>query len=213
MNIASMRNGVTPACPTNQSAWKTAGTMVRSLAIGAFIIGAIALGAQWSTSTESLNTKSVVPDMLSHLKKVANTTVDVCKDTFFHDKLCKGNLGIPRNQMPQVEGDVLQNYLDYQTSQNITVQTGSVNPKELIATQNEMHAGKILTLAVGTLNKEFNACNQPILVAKNQIVDGHHRFGACSILGKDQKAITIDKDILTILQELRNFPGVKVYNL
>lgn len=195
-------NNMPMATPVVESNWKKAGRLIGYAALGVVVIGAgMQLHNSWSSNNAQAN-------IVSQLEEVAKKTVDLCQDQFFGDKLCKGNLGIPRMNMPQIEGEALTNYVESLANQNVSVTHEVINPKYLKATQSEMHSGKILSIVRAIIDKRVDICSSPILVARDWVVDGHHRFAACSILDKFQKIIKIDKHIVDVLCDLKSFPGV-----
>jgi hypothetical protein len=124
--------------------------------------------------------------------------------------ICSGNLGIPRAQMPQLEGLVLSHYLKHKSDQGTWIEMESIPADKLIPTQRELN--RELVYRFLKQQGSFDSSRSPVLVMKNStghyaIVDGHHRAIASRLRGKNQAAIIVHDD--NVLRELRHFPGVK----
>lgn len=145
--------------------------------------------------------------------------------------ICSGNLGIRRVDMPQVEGDVKDNFLK---SQTVSVYHTSVIAAELVPVQNEMSYQKVMGMVNAAKEHKFEPCDGEILVASgletasgfegasgieatsgniangkiHYVIDGHHRWAACLILGGIQKVISISNTAQHVLEQLAHFPGV-----
>lgn len=177
--------------------------------LGIAAIGIAVIGAAGVACSKAFDFGDETENMLHQLEDVKSKTVDLCQDVLFGDLLCKGNLGIPRAQMPQVEGEVLTNYLASQQVKGVDVTHSFMEPSQLIATQSEMNAPKVFDIVKAIVKKGINICTEmPILAARNYVVDGHHRFAACSLAKKMMQVISVDKNITTVLSELKEFPGV-----
>lgn len=137
--------------------------------------------------------------------------------------LCVGNLGIPRIDMPQLNSSVLQEFIN--THPNISSLCNTVSPSTLIPIQSEIDLDKVMKLIQLTNSGVYNACHNPIITAsgnmlpdvslddKRFIVDGHHRWAACSLTGKNIRTINFFVPVSTLLQFMHKFPGVEHYNL
>lgn len=108
-----------------------------------------------------------------------------------HHNICSGHWNIPREMMPQFEGPLAQQYLDSNSY------CGVVDISHLTMTQNELHPSKVWSLV------NSGSCNvNPIVIAENKVIDGHHRFAACKLTGKTHlNAYIIDKPAGQVLNE------------
>lgn len=114
------------------------------------------------------------------------------------------NLDFNRTELPQLKTDEFLNDL---TNNNINYHITTVNPKDLIPTQNEYNNDKIKSLI---LSLRAGADNKPIMVSNdNYILDGHHRWAACAHIGCEQPIYYIDKGI----HDIMNFVKDKEYAL
>lgn len=121
--------------------------------------------------------------------------------------ICNGNFGIARIDMPQIVGEVLDNYLEDLSKRNVSVMYKEISARSLTPVQKEMNFKKVQTFV--TTSSQRNPCDEHILVASDKyVIDGHHRFAACHILDQNIKIISISATITVILEELKSFPGV-----
>jgi len=129
-------------------------------------MGALCLGGPYYLATR--NTQA--PDG-------ERVTSDICK---MYSNYCEGNLGIPRSKMPQLEGEVMQDFLSENTHSCETMPATTLTP-----IQNEGNFDKILSMMHSTTQGIWNACTHPILITKDShILDGHHRGWTCSLLNR-----------------------------
>lgn len=181
----------------------------KAVAIALPIIVAVALaGINYYNSIQVVNP-------IDRLATVASSSrVDICQDEVLK-KLCKDNLGIPRNKMPQVQGPVLDAYIKEQASAGVQVETSKlINAKDLTPVQNEMNGAKIHGMVRAILDKGSKLCTEgtPLLIAKDgatlRVTDGHHRYAACALTGQDITAHVVHKALANVLEDLKKFPGV-----
>jgi len=126
-------------------------------------------------------------------------------------ELCRGNWGIPRNQMPQVVGEARSRYLKEKSDAGFKVWSERVPSHKLISIQNEINRDIVFNMMK---NPEFKPCDQSILVANETIIDGHHTLTACKLRNEGpQEAAIIEDDPHRVLRELQDFPGVTRLNL
>jgi len=186
-----------------------------------------------SSVTKSISQLTFLSGMASigNICKVPEKLKELCQNTApFAKNLCKnlshplavacnGNLGLPRNKLPQESGQVRSNFLAEQEKQGIKVERKYIPAKQLTPTQNEINQEEVEYLINASKQKVFNPGEKEILVsAKNDdgkiyVINGNHRFVACYALGLDMKVVAIDKDVHTLLDELSHFPGVKYSSL
>lgn len=127
---------------------------------------------------------------------------DFCQTT----GLCKGNLGLARNEMPVIEGSHMKDFLkrlkqglldisaavqrgfkavkDWLTSgdpkeDKVNVSTKVVDATKLKATQKEINAERAEGIADAYREGKFDPHGKTVLVSKdNYVMDGHHRWAA-----------------------------------
>jgi hypothetical protein len=123
---------------------------------------------------------------------------------------CKGNLGIPRNQMPQIPEEQLPEFITWLESKGVRARVGRKAVGELKATQKEINAQKVENM------RGKNLGNAPIIVSKDgYVLDGHHRWAA--LLAEDPgnliNTIQVSLPIRVLLKVGFEFPGVFVKDL
>jgi hypothetical protein len=127
-------------------------------------------------------------------------------------KLCRNNLGIPRINMPQVEGPATNQFLDHLQSNNVTIARQVERPASIFfATQNELNREKVTGMVKSALAGTFDPCEKEILASTldYHIIDGHHRWAACQQMGRSMRVAGIDAPTAYILEEASQFPGIK----
>tara|TARA_B110001469_G_C9600637_1_gene298450 strand:+ start:762 stop:1196 length:435 start_codon:yes stop_codon:yes gene_type:complete len=138
--------------------------------------------------------------------------INLCKKT----KICKGNLGVTRNKMPQINEAVMKDYLKF-IKKSSKVAKRKFNVNTLKPTQNELSLNVIRKkqLKLSKHNK-----NPPIIISNdNYILDGHHRWATlrdCNMFPKNCNtklslkidAYKIDMPIKKLLKKTRSFKHV-----
>ena len=139
---------------------------------------------------------------LSELYYGAPVEDDLCS---LDATICSGNWNILRNLMPQVKGKVLRNFLD-QHGYECVVEL----PRYLSPIQKEAFLPKVRSLIQAISEKGVGVCmDMPILISRDgKIIDGHHRYYACKILGTPITAFRVDLLASEALQILKDFAGV-----
>lgn len=152
--------------------------------------------------------------LVSGINVVPSLSKNLCEDLGFAS-ICAGNLEIPRYLMPQVSGLIKSNFLKGKEDQGIKVEKRLVLATQLTPVQNELSREKVNEL-VGAFSKAtLNPCSKAILISsqnengRQYVIDGHHRYAACRLVGGTQKVIAIDDKISNLLSELETFPGVR----
>jgi hypothetical protein len=128
-------------------------------------------------------------------------------DTMPH---CSGNLGIPRNKMPQIKAPVMKDFLAYVKANGVGLRTTSVPAKNLKATQKEIIPAMVNEVLADQYHKRSQ--NRPVLASgDNYILDGHHRWAAWLVEDPNvsMKLVQIMAPIREVLELARNFPGVQ----
>lgn len=124
--------------------------------------------------------------------------------------MCEGNLGIPRGEMPQIEKGKVMQYFDYFKNKGHSVDYKTVPATTLTSTQNQLDTLDVLRAVEAAKLGKFDPCNSEIIIAglDNHVVDGHHRWAACYLLGGDIKVASINLPIQDILNGSRHAEGV-----
>jgi hypothetical protein len=142
------------------------------------------------------------------LHRVSEYSIDICGPNSALNIICEQNLGIPRNQMPQLNPTTLSAFVDFKRSQGIEVTTGYVEPRSLTPIQKEMNSGKIAEMMKSAITGSWDPCASPTLIADNSVIDGHHRWATCVLLNRPFNAIRVHDTAVNVLADLRHFPGV-----
>lgn len=139
--------------------------------------------------------------------KTAVTLIAVKKfidylDTFNNMAVPAGNLGIPRYQMPQIEGKHFDDFIQWLKSQGITSATKSVPAGGLRMAQTEFNKTKVMKLM-----KQPDS-GKPILVSSDgYVLDGTHRFLAQYNRNRGGliNVVQVNKPIRELLKIARNY--------
>lgn len=116
---------------------------------------------------------------------------DICQVS---PSVCRGNLGVPRSKMPQLEGSIVTNFLRAYQNAGIRVSRGAISVGRLKATQKEIQAAKALRMAREYVEGRFPDIADSVIVSKdNYILDGQIRnllrdaqsFGGVGFAGFD----------------------------
>jgi hypothetical protein len=124
---------------------------------------------------------------------------------------CKGNLGIPRRNMPQVEGEIRETYLFDKFQQGTVIQNIQIAAHQLTSVQSEISHKIVISMIKSYNLGTFSPCERSILTAYNgthyKIMDGHHTAIACRLLGGNQDAIVVFEKNHEVLSELQHLSG------
>lgn len=170
---------------------------------------------------ESLQANDELPAILADIKEQMslNTTNDICQ-MLVAGSLCQGNLGISRDQMPQLNDKILADFVKQAQLRGMTVNSLTLPAKILIMTQAQLHANTTYQKYLqAKSNGANNPCNREILVATDsltgaiRIIDGHHTAIGCRLAGGDQKVTSITQDAKEMLDELKGHHGVETSSL
>lgn len=86
---------------------------------------------------------------------------------------CDGNLGLLREEMPQIPEEVFPAFLSWLEDQDVSLDLDLVSVSDLIPTQAEIDKAKVEKME-GSVRKD-----QPLIIASGgHILDGHHRWAA-----------------------------------
>lgn len=134
--------------------------------------------------------------------------------------LCEGNLGIPRDYMPQIDGakikkgkTVLESFIEALVMGGTRVVEISVHAGILKATQAELWADKVYKMADAMLSGEMSDDVVPIVISSDwYILDGHHRWAATMVIDPMRKidVLKIDLPIRELLLIALDHPGVTI---
>ena len=128
-------------------------------------------------------------------------------DTMPH---CSGNLGIPRNKMPQIKAPVMKDFLAYVKANGVGLRENAVPAKDLKATQKEIIPAMVDEVIADQYHKRSK--NRPVLASgDNYILDGHHRWAAWLVEDPNarMKLVQIMAPIREVLKLAHDFPGVQ----
>lgn len=121
-------------------------------------------------------------------------------------ELLRGNLGIEREQMPQIAASQLANFIGELQAAGAAVTTKQVAANALRATQSELHKDKIKKNLVSQAQLE-----KPVIVSRDGfLLDGHHRWAAIHTLNPhaDVNVVEVDLPIRELLKRAHAFGGV-----
>lgn len=135
---------------------------------------------------------------------------DLCQQSNLRG-FCQGNLGIQRQEMPQIEESIREAYLFGKSLNGAVIECKQIQAHQLVPVQAEINHGIVISMVKSYKNGTFNPCERDVLVSHNgshyKIMDGHHTSMACRLLGKRQQAIVIHESNNEVLSELQQFPG------
>jgi N12 class adenine-specific DNA methylase len=114
-----------------------------------------------------------------------------------------GTLGIPRDQMPQVQTQSHGGLVNHLNAQGIEHETKMVPAAELKPTQAEFSPEKVAQA------KEATGDRAVIVSNDGHIIDGHHQVLAAAEEGKDVKAIVLDAPVDQALEAVKNSPSAQ----
>lgn len=136
--------------------------------------------------------------------------LNLCIRNRFSDfNFCFHHLNISRKAMPQLVGIQAEKFEQYLFDNRIhfdswcTVLSFTAsrdryhNIQQISSTQNEIH--KYLTLKLVKILQKEEQRNVVYMSTDGHILDGHHRFAAAAILGKNLKVMIIDIPIEKLL--------------
>lgn len=131
------------------------------------------------------------------------------------DDLIKNSFDLKRKEMPQIKGNLTDDFLYYLDSLNILYQRKKLKILTLKSSQNELDINKIIPLAK-ELSINGMRKNKPIIVSNdNYVLDGHHRFAAWFVINKsiDVDCVVIDKPIKELINITKRYTKVSYKNL
>lgn len=135
-------------------------------------------------------------------KNYRKSEEDLCKE---RPELCADNIGISRNDMPQLDGAVVKEFVADLRKQGLKITNETVPVDSLKATQNEMETANALSKAANFLRGKYPGLKNAIVVSKDgHILDGHHRWAALQ-LAQEASGVKQTMDIIrvnTTIQDL-----------
>lgn len=120
-----------------------------------------------------------------------------------------GNLGISRQDMPQIESKYREQFIQWLKNKGIKVKRVRVMLSTLKLTQSEYNRDKVLDMI------DQNNVNSldPIFVSKDgMVLDGSHRLLALMNMDKPPRLILVDEiqmNMLDLLKVVHEYPHVK----
>lgn len=127
--------------------------------------------------------------------------------------LCDKNISIPRTAIPQLDQEVTAKFINSYQRKNIAVERETVPAATLYATYNQLLRSKVVGMVKIYNESTFNPCQEAIIVAKhgdNHVLDGHHRWAACRLVGGEITVTRIDQPIEKLLRKANNFWGSSI---
>jgi hypothetical protein len=133
------------------------------------------------------------PKYKSWIRKIGEATLtpkskrqdDLCATA---STICKGNMGINREFMPQLDIKTFTKTLT--DKYKVTVEYDNILPSELKASQGEIRETTVRGIIKTMKNGKFNSTDRIVVSHDNYVVDGHHRWAA-SLLYKPKRPIPV----------------------
>jgi len=125
--------------------------------------------------------------------------------------LLRGNLGIKRQDMPQIFQEHLPAFVGAMKGRGIKVDESEIAVGKLKATQSELHMPIVHKLAQGHTEGARKNLRMPVITSSDgYVLDGHHRWAA--LHAQDPKStirqVRIDLPITALLKEAGSFQKV-----
>lgn len=120
-----------------------------------------------------------------------------------------GNMGIPRQEMPQIKSTKVRDFLEGLKGKGIKTEHGEEEVGRLRATQSGVHASKVLDLMKPELMEHLQ---KPVLVSNDgYILDGHHRWAALRAMNPKHKigTVKVDLPMHELLRHAHSYQGVE----
>ena len=118
----------------------------------------------------------------------------------------KSNLGINRNELPQVEEEIYEQLMEQMKNDNIQYKVGTITCGKLKPIQSQLNKDKILSI-LNDDPKDYKL----VVSNDNYICDGHHRWAASLNRDEDQQipCIKINMCIIDLINYLNNLEFTK----
>lgn len=124
----------------------------------------------------------------------------------------RGNMGIKRQKMPQLDGDVPRNFVNAMKERGVKVETKKMKVSDLKATQREVDATKTVGMATAQARGDINLKRGARIIVSREgfILDGHHRWSSLRTLDPNNTMDVwqVDLPMADILKATQGFPGV-----
>jgi predicted ABC-type ATPase len=121
----------------------------------------------------------------------------------------KDSLNIPREDMPQIPKERIQDYLSWLKDQGINSREETVQPKDLKPIQSTVDSR-----IAASLPGDVNIPGRPMIISKDSyILDGHHRWYKALTDGKSLNCLRLDVDMQRLLDVTRNYPKVEYHTV
>lgn len=122
--------------------------------------------------------------------------------------LGEGHRGHVRSEMPQLEGEQVDKFVDMLQALGVNVVRTQVAVGDLQPTQKHMDTEKVRGMAENAVKGEFPKIADPVVVSNDDhILDGHHRWAALRALSpkNTMKIIRVDLPIDQLVSVAKDF--------
>lgn len=119
------------------------------------------------------------------------------------------NLGLDKDQMPQIPGELLTYFITFIKDQNVDAFKTRVKTSEITPTQGQLEWDKVESLMQNGFEKLSHGV--PVIISnQNELCDGHHRWYALKQIDKNADMVCwqIDLNAKTIIQQMKQFQSM-----
>ena len=126
------------------------------------------------------------------------------------NSVCRGNLNIPRNDMPQIKPQFVKDFFAWTKAKyGASTKLRMWKASALKPCQRDISKSRIKSLL--TSGQAFIKKNPQIVSRDGYVLDGHHRWAAAVTQNPNMTipTFTVDLPIRDLLKAARNFPNVQ----
>lgn len=123
-----------------------------------------------------------------------------------------GNYGIPRSSMPQIDSDLVPDFMEYLEDNEVELSFTKIRAHQLSLTQSEVNKMKVWKLMKIARKKKLNR----IFVSRDgYVLDGSHRMVAALNVDRNYpvSVILVNLPILKLVKLAKRFNGVRFRNV
>jgi len=127
------------------------------------------------------------------------------------DDVAKGEAMVQAGADPKSDKTIMQQMVDHLKSNGISTTRKKMAVGKLKATQSEIKAEKVFSMADAHLKGKFDNIGDSVIVSKDgHILDGHHRWAALLTIdpSREMNVQEIDLTMDELLEEAASLPGV-----